>query len=108
VTQDKEKVRKRYLVVRLDCEEEIPRNVLIKAIRKAAAGFGDNYYEEVGPWLTYFERNYGVIKYNHKKKEQMLALVERMSVVNKDSARVPIHTLGISGTINKARKKYIP
>jgi RNase P/RNase MRP subunit POP5 len=95
-------------VVRLDSEEDIPRNLLIRAIRNAARSLGEQYYEDVGPWLTYFENNYGVIKYNHKKKEEMLTLVERIALLDSNRKPVPIHTLGISGTINKARKKYIP
>ena len=108
VSRLKDKVRTRYLVVRLDSEDEIPRNLFIKAIRKAARSLGEKYYEDVGPWLTYFENNYGVIKYNHKKKEEMLRLVEKINLHDSDRTPVPIQTLGISGTINKARKKYIP
>ena len=104
----KDKVRTRYLVVRIESKDEISRSVLIKAIRKAARTMGENYYEQVGPWLTYFEKNYGVIKYNHKKKDEMLVLVERIELLDDTRATVPVITLGISGTINKARKKYIP
>ena len=42
--------------------------------------FSDDYYEMVGPWLTYFENNYGVVKFNHKMKEEMLALIKRVDI----------------------------
>ena len=103
-----EKTRARYLVVRLASEETIARPVLIKAIRKAAKSLGESYYEEVSPWLTFFENNYGVIKYEHRKKKEMLALVENLKVLDSSGKPVEVSSLGISGTINKARKKYIP
>lgn len=108
VTALKDKVRSRYLVVKLETEDHIPRNLFIKAIRKAARDIEEGYYDEVGPWLTYFENNYGVIKYNHKKKQEMLVLFERIRLLDDEKNPVEIRALGISGTINKARKKYIP
>jgi RNase P/RNase MRP subunit POP5 len=102
------KVRPRYLVIRLECETAIQRHILIKAIRNAARSFGEDYYEKVGPWLTYFENNYGVVKFNHKMKEEMLALLKRVDITITEESGVKATPLGISGTINKARKKYIP
>ena len=108
MTQASDKVRPRYLVVRLETDGEIPRNVFIKAIRKGAQSLGEGVYEDVTPWLTYFENNYGVIKYSHKKKDRMLELVREMKLENREGKTVKITSLGVSGTINKARKKYIP
>ncbi len=82
--------------------------MLIKAIRNAARSCGEDYYERVGPWLTYFGDNYGVVKYNHRMKEEMLALAERIEINEAGRDPVKATALGISGTINKARKKYIP
>jgi len=108
VTNPAEKARTRYLVIRLESREAITREELIRAIRKASRTFGEGYYEEVGPWLTYYEGNHGVIKYNHRKKAEMLALVKELRFPGKAEGLVVVRTLGISGTINKARKKYIP
>jgi len=94
--------------VKLTTDDEIPRNLFIKAIRKAARSIDEGYYDEVGPWLTYFEDNYGVIKYNHKKKQEILTIIERIQLLDDQNDPVEIRALGVSGTINKARKKYIP
>ena len=108
VSASKDKVRSRYLVVKLKTNNEIPRNLFIKAIRKGAQSLGEGVYEDVTPWLTYFENNFGVIKYSHTKKDKMLELVREMKLEDKEGNPVEITSLGVSGTINKARKKYIP
>jgi RNase P/RNase MRP subunit POP5 len=100
--------RTRYVVIRLDHSENVPRPVLIKAIMQASRSIGERCYEEVGPWLTYFENNYGVIRYNHIEKDQMLAIMDRLRILDNKNGAVVVRTLGVSGTINKARKKYIP
>ena len=100
-------IRSRYIVLRIDSKEQVPRNILINALVKASNSVSGNCYKEVAPWLTYFEANVGVVKYNHKQKEAMMMIVERIKLTNSGHQPMKVTSLGISGTINKARKKYI-
>ena len=99
--------RNRYLVIKIGGEEQIPRNVLIKAIVKASNSMSSSCYKDVAPWLTFYENNAGIVKFNHKKKEDMLRIVERIMLTDSGHQPMKVTSLGISGTINKARKKYI-
>jgi RNase P/RNase MRP subunit POP5 len=103
----KHEIRNRYIVLRIDSEEQVPRNILINALVKASNSVSAGCYKEVAPWLTYFEANVGVVKYNHKHKETMMVIVERIKLTDRDNKAMNVTSLGISGTINKARKKYI-
>lgn len=96
------------MVIRAETESEIARAHFIKIIRTAAGKLGKDTYDNVTPWLTFYENNYGVVKYSHTKKEEMIKIVEKMSWQTRTGDKVTFKSLGVSGTINKARKKYIP
>lgn len=103
----KHEIRNRYIVLKIEGKEQVPRNILINALVKASNSISGNCYKEVAPWLTYFEDNIGVVKFNHKQKEVMIRIVEHIRLMDSCHQPMKVTSLGISGTINKARKKYI-
>ena len=99
--------RNRYMVIRIESDEQVARNALINALVKASNSVSATCYKEVAPWLTYFENNTGIVKFDHRHKDIMIGIVERIRLQDRGRKPMKVTALGVSGTINKARKKYI-
>ncbi len=102
--------RKRYLVFKVLSEKPIDFKELANAVWFSALNFlGELGASRAGIWFVknlYNEKEkIGVIRCNHTYVEELrmsLALVKTIGDMN-----VTIKTLGVTGTIGSAKKKYL-
>ena len=59
------------------------------------------------PWVIFIKKNYGLIRCQHLDKEKTIELLNSVSWVGKRKTQVKIQTLGTTGTIQSAMKKYL-
>lgn len=114
----KDKVgRKRYIVFRVEPEGEttseaqapieISRGPMIGAIRWSVKA--NTKSPITSYWLTVFENDYGILRCPHIEKEDAIRVLTAIRWIWQDDRRVEVKitTLGTSGTIKRAREKYI-
>ncbi len=98
--------RQRYLVFEA-VGNGFGREELAKAVFNTGMRFlGEHEYSRTKAWLMDFdqERQKGIIRFAHNHKKGIKAV---LLLVNDIGGRKAIlHTLGISGTVKKARKKW--
>ncbi len=95
----------RYVAFRIDCNEYISKDALIKAINRRSKEDGEGSWNEGRPWLIKLEDNIGVLRCSHTSKERtikLLATIDRLE----NNLPVTIVPLGTSGTIKKLKKRY--
>ncbi|MFQ6012331.1 MAG: Rpp14/Pop5 family protein [Thermoplasmata archaeon] len=61
--------------------------------------------KEARPWLVRFRGGTGVVRVSHLHKETALRLLRSLQTVG--SRKVNVRTLGTSGTVRKAIRKYL-
>jgi ribonuclease P/MRP protein subunit POP5 len=99
----KDKVgRRRYIAFRVETESRPSRDEMAEAIRRAA---GPPEEGVEGPRLVVWTPRGGLVRCAHTAKEQTIALLRGIDQVAGREARV--ETLGTSGTIRRARRKYL-
>jgi len=99
--------KRRYVVFRLDSEEEIGSRDLQREIHFAQASlFGDLGAARNRLKLIYHEGPFGMLRCRHDGVQQTRAALASVYAVG--GVRTAIHIRGISGTIKSAREKYIP
>ncbi|MBI4399608.1 ribonuclease P protein component 2 [Candidatus Micrarchaeota archaeon] len=99
-----EKIKKRYIALRLESEKEIPANLVEYNIYKSILEFlGEYGYSLANPKLIKYNKSIGIIRCNVNEVEKVKAALVLTSQIN--NIRVSIHTLGVSGTLNKLRTK---
>ena len=127
--------RKRYIVFKIDSESDISKRDLIYALNKLLhynlnnKAQGDNSMVNtpkeskdahiniaseqntnafvVMPWVIKVTNNYGLIRCHHLDKNKTINLLQSIEWTGKKKFPVNIRTLGTTGTIKKARKKYL-
>ncbi len=93
----KDKVgRQRYILFSVD--GSATRTDVIHAINNF---YRKTHDDEDVPWLTVYEKNYGIVRCKHTKKEDVINLLNSLKIKN-DSVK----TIKASGTIKKL-KEYI-
>ena len=114
-----ERLRKRYIVFEVKPELEnviISRSELIGAInyyiKKSAAKVDNNGNFRAQPWLIILENNFGLIRCSHADKDRTIELLAKIKQVRAHNnsgelINIEINTLGTSGTIKSARKKFL-
>jgi ribonuclease P/MRP protein subunit POP5 len=99
--------RRRYVVLRLDSEEEVGSRDLIKEIHSAQASlFGDMGAARNRLKLIYHEGSFGMLRCHHDDLQQTRAILASVYAVG--GVRAALHIKGVAGTIKSAREKYIP
>jgi RNase P/RNase MRP subunit POP5 len=83
--------------------KEITRQELIAAIRRSVSD--KDQWERMAPWLTVFEQSGGILRCAHTGQNEAIELLT--SIERAGGARVKITTLGTSGTIKKAKERYL-
>ncbi len=124
--------RKRYIVFKIEAESIISKRDLIYTLNKHVLNKNSNtqlglippppvaqkktnkiirklhseqFHKQ--PWIIYLKNNYGLIQCHHLDKEKMIKFLHSISSAGKAKNRVKIQTLGTTGTIRSARKKYL-
>ncbi|WP_455393234.1 Rpp14/Pop5 family protein [[Eubacterium] cellulosolvens] len=59
------------------------------------------------PWIIYLVNNYGLIRCHHLDQNKTISLLNSIKWIGKKKSPINIRTLGTTGTIRKARKKYL-
>jgi RNase P/RNase MRP subunit POP5 len=59
------------------------------------------------PWIIFLKSNYGLIQCHHLDKNKTINLLHSIRWTGKMKNNVNIATLGTTGTIRSARKKYL-
>lgn len=62
---------------------------------------------EGGLWLIYYDGKNAVVRTNHKAKEKAVDYLNGRLTLGGGSRRVMISTRGVTGTIKRARMKYL-
>lgn len=88
--------RNRYVVFEIG-SGRTDRRGMIRAIRRA---FSRDEYEDYEPWLTVFEGDKGIIRFDHMGKERVLELLDGIEVGGGE-----VRTTFTSGTIKRAKEK---
>ena len=105
----KDKVgRRRYIVFHIETEHSEPfgRNEVIYAIKGSLRRLGLDP-EHVKPWLTVFANNYGILRCAHTAKDDAIECLRAIRTLGRGRHAVVVHTLGTSGTIKAAKRKYL-
>jgi len=88
--------RQRYIL--FSVSGEASRKEIIHSINNL---YRKKYNDDDMPWLTVYEKNYGIVRCKHTRKEEIIDLLNSVKVDNKFS----IKTLKTSGTIKKLKKE---
>ena len=100
--------RNRYLIFELISESKFNRDDVVRHLWSALLrSFGEFGAGETGFWVLEWEHEAqkGILKVNHKSVDRVRAALTLMKEINNE--KVIFHALGISGTIKKAREKYL-
>ncbi len=60
----------------------------------------------VKPWLTVFEHNMGILRCAHWGKDAAIRLLRSIDTMGREARPVRVRTLGTSGTIRTAKRKF--
>jgi RNase P/RNase MRP subunit POP5 len=102
---EKNKARKRYIAFRVHAPKEISRKEFISAIRREVND--KNQWERVMPWLTVFENNQGILRCIHTAKDEAVQILTSIEHIGRGKEKVRVETLGTSGTIKKAKLRFL-
>jgi len=92
--------RSRYVAFAVRGGEPVGRADVLEILRTAAASAGGER-----PWLVLWEGDRGLVRCAHTAKEATIALLRGISKVG--GRAVVVETLGTSGTVRRARRKYL-
>lgn len=92
--------RPRYVVFLVE-GAAVEKASVIQALREASRPLP----EEARPWLVSLEEGVGVVRCRHTAKEDVIRLLRGVRRVGGREVRV--RTLGTSGTLRRARAKYV-
>lgn len=97
--------RKRYIVFEISAPRTVSRSEFIYAIRDREKS--NEYQEGIKPWLTVFDNNQGILRCAHTKKDEAMKLLCSIKAIGREKMPVKVITLGTSGTIKTAKKRYL-
>jgi len=87
--------RKRYILFSIDGDAS-----RIEIIRALNASYQKQFDDENVPWLTVYTGKYGIVRCNHKQKEEVINLLNSL-----EGKKFKLKTLKTSGTIKKLKKE---
>jgi RNase P/RNase MRP subunit POP5 len=95
--------RSRYIAFEITSKGKVGTGDLISTFKRAADKYEDG--EVIRPWLIMFEKGKGIVRCSHTSKDECINLLQAIKGVGGKS--VKIRTLGTSGTVRGARRKYL-
>ncbi|MFQ5837208.1 MAG: Rpp14/Pop5 family protein [Thermoplasmata archaeon] len=93
--------RHRYVVFQVEGGENLETGEMIQALQEASTSLA----QDARPWLVLFRRGQGIVRCSHIHKEEVIQLLQ--SIREAGGREVRIRTLGTSGTVRRAMKKYM-
>ncbi|MEE9150570.1 MAG: Rpp14/Pop5 family protein [Thermoplasmata archaeon] len=97
--------RKRYMAFRVHSPRTISRKEFIAAIRENIPS--NDAWNRIKPWLTIFEDNEGILRCVHTSKDETIDLLTSIKTIGREKMAIKVETLGVSGTIKKAKRKFL-
>ncbi len=111
--------RRRYIVFRIHSNRTITKGDLITYLRYAleqnlfsidnqslSSNKSLNKFNRM-PWVIFIRNNIGIIRCHHLDTKNTIALLNSFNSILSDKQLFKITTLGTTGTIKSARKKYL-
>ncbi|MCK4445417.1 MAG: hypothetical protein KAW09_12795 [Thermoplasmata archaeon] len=95
--------RSRYIAFEVTSESAINTGDLISTFKRVANKYPDA--EKIRPWLIMFQKGKGIVRCSHTSKDECINLLQSIKGVGGN--KVGIRTLGTSGTVRGARRKYL-
>lgn len=95
--------RSRYIAFEVSPSENIRTGDLIATIKKTVDKYDDA--ESIRPWIIMFEKGKGIARCSHTAKDECINLLRSIKSIGGNA--VQVRTLGTSGTVKGARKKYL-
>ncbi|MFQ5986098.1 MAG: Rpp14/Pop5 family protein [Thermoplasmata archaeon] len=98
----KERVgRNRYIAFRIEGGEDLQAGEVKAALTEAS------WHEpkEARPWLVRFRTGAGIVRVSHLHKDTALRLLRSLQRIA--ARRVTVRTLGTTGTVRRAIRKYL-
>lgn len=95
--------RSRYIAFEITSEKELRTGDLITSFKKAADKYDDA--EKIRPWLIMFKKGKGIARCSHTARDECINLLQSIKSVG--GTAVKMKTLGTSGTVRGARRKYL-
>ncbi len=102
------RARKRYIAFRVEGDDPLRRDEVVRAIWREAMGFlGARYMSEVDLWVMDFnaEAQQGFLACRHEAVGEVKACLALISMI--DGRRVRLFPLGVSGTIEALERKFL-
>ena len=97
--------RRRYLVFEVISDGSFSKEQAIKAVTRLGLHFlGEKEYSSLKLSVLVFENNRGIIRFMYKKKQPVKAVLALLTEI--DGTDIIVRTLGVSGTIKKAKEKW--
>ncbi len=98
--------KKRYILLSVKSEKKLKRKDLVRSIWNCGISMvGDVGIAETGLWVMDFNGDYLLVRCNHTSVEEIKGILASLTNVSGDKIRLDI--LGVSGTINKLKKRFI-
>ncbi|MDI6707921.1 MAG: Rpp14/Pop5 family protein [Candidatus Thermoplasmatota archaeon] len=98
----KDKVgRKRYIAFEVIAARKIGKAEIVRLV---ASAFG-KLAHEINPWVVKYRANKGLLRCKHTKKEEAIKILTSIGCLG--SEEIKIKTIGTSGTIKCATRKYL-
>ena len=94
--------RKRYIIFRINADIDITKRDIIYTLNRSKTINTTQL-----PWVISIKNNIGLIRCNHLDKEKIIELLQSIHLIGNSKIPVSIKTLGTTGTIRSARKKYL-
>ena len=99
-------VRRRYLALKVDCEEPLDSGVVSEAVWNAVLRlFGEVGASQAGLYLVRFDEKtrHGVLRCSHKSLPMVRASVA--SITRIGNARAAVHVVRVTGTLKALSRK---
>ncbi len=93
--------RKRYIAFRIEGGKDLQTGEVTRALREAS----HHLPKEARPWLVHLRSGVGIVGVSHLHKDTAIPLLQSIKAVG--DRDVKVHTLGTSGTIRQAIRKYL-
>ena len=113
--------RKRYIIFKIEGNFPISKGDLISTLKMAIANSrykinrtvldhnnsNTSIFFNRMPWLIFTQNNYGLLRCHHLDLKKTIDILQSISSTARNNLPIKITTLGTTGTIRSARKKYL-
>jgi RNase P/RNase MRP subunit POP5 len=100
--------RRRYVVVHVLSPRDIGKGLLIKLIRDRTRSLPEERFNEIKPWLVYFERDWAIVRTGHRGTQELIGLLGSLNGSKLREGALQVRVVGVSGTLRSAFLKFVP